>query len=88
VIETEADARRLKVLNIVSYNTLRKQLPGRKRTFSHLLRRRFNTVACDEGHALKAEESLRTQAVWQLSPKRRYVFTGTPIPNLVQDLLG
>lgn len=88
VIETEKHARNLKLLNIVSYNTLRKQLSSSKRTFAHLLRRRFNTVACDEAHALKTEDSLRTQAVWQLSPKRRYAFTGTPIPNLVQDLLG
>lgn len=88
VIETEDQARNLKRLNIISYNTLRKQLTGSKRTFAHLLRRRFNTVAADEAHALKTEDSLRTQAVWQLSPRRRYAFTGTPIPNLVQDLLG
>nr|WP_312130734.1 SNF2-related protein [Stenotrophomonas pavanii] len=89
VIQSYTDATELRALNIISYNTLRKQLGnGSTRTFSHLLRRRFHTVACDEAHALKTEDSMRTQAVWQLSPKRRYAFTGTPIPNLVQDLIG
>ncbi|WP_440986172.1 SNF2-related protein (plasmid) [Xanthomonas sontii] len=89
VIESYEQATQLRALNILSYNTLRKQLrEGSCRTFAHLLRRRFHTVACDEAHALKTEDSLRTQAVWQLSPKRRYAFTGTPIPNLVQDLIG
>ena len=88
VIESREDALNLKALNIVSYNTLRKPMGEGGRTFAHLLRRRFHTVACDEAHALKTEDSLRTRAVWQLSPKRRYAFTGTPIPNLVQDLLG
>ncbi|QRD62718.1 hypothetical protein H8Z72_23505 (plasmid) [Xanthomonas citri pv. citri] len=89
VIESYDDATNLRALNILSYNTLRKRLGnGSRRTFAHLLRRRFHTVACDEGHALKTEDSQRTQAVWQLSPKRRFAFTGTPIPNLVQDLIG
>lgn len=88
VITSIEDAQNLRALNIVSYNTLRRQIGTGKRSFSHLLRRRFHTVICDEGHALKTEESLRSQAVWQLSPKRRYAFTGTPVPNLVQDLIG
>lgn len=88
VIQSPEDARNLRALNIVSYNTLRKPLGQGKRTYAHLLRRRFHTVICDEGHALKTADSMRAQAVWQLSPKRRFAFTGTPIPNLVQDLIG
>lgn len=88
VIKSRSDALNLRALNIVSYNTLRKQQGNGGPTYAHLLRRRFHTVVCDEGHALKTEDSLRAQAVWQLSPKRRYAFTGTPIPNMVQDLIG
>lgn len=88
VIQSRSDALSLRTLNIISYNTLRRSFGGSGPTFAHLLRRRFHTVVCDEAHALKNEDSLRTQAVWQLSPKRRYAFTGTPIPNLVQDLIG
>lgn len=89
VIRTEADARNLRKINLISYSTLRKPVVhGRgRRTFARLLRRRFSRVIADEAQLLRHLSTEQTRAVWMLSAKRRIAMSGTPKPNYVQDLL-
>lgn len=89
VIRTPGQCRRLRKINIVSYETLRRPIASGagRRTYARLLRRRFCRVLADEAQLLRHMGTAQTRAVWMLSPKRRVAMSGTPQPNYVQDLL-
>jgi hypothetical protein len=51
-----------------------------------LIGHHFDFVALDEGHKACHLSANVTQMIIRLQPKYRYVFTATPIPNLVSDI--
>jgi len=59
-----------------------------RRTYAHLLRRRIGTLVADEADVLTNPHSQQSQAIAMISPKRRYLMTGTPVRNMPRDLLG
>lgn len=79
----------LRCLNIISYTRLRMALDPRqpRKTYAKALRRRVHTVIADEGHAIANETTQQVRALYDLSPKRRYAMTGTPVPNYPRNLL-
>lgn len=88
VIRTVQDCATLRRINVISYQTLRKVVArGSKRTYAAVLRRRLHTVCADEGSLLSHTDTQQTQALYQLSAKRRIALDGTPIPNLPRNLL-
>lgn len=56
-------------------------------TYAHKLRRRIGVAVSDEGEYLANPLSQRSRALWRVSAKRRYVLSGTPVPNTPRDLL-
>lgn len=88
VIRTVEDCDALRRINLISYQTLRKVVArGSKRTFAAVLRRRLHTVCADEGSLLSHTDTQQTQALYQLSAKRRIALDGTPISNLPRNVL-
>lgn len=88
VIRSLEDCAGLRRINVISYQTLRKVVTrGSKRTFASVLRRRLHTVCADEGSLISHTDTQQTQALYQLSAKRRIALDGTPIPNLPRNLL-
>lgn len=89
VIRGVADARRLKKINIISYELLKRPIDALtpKLTYAKLLKGHVTNVIADEGGVVANEHSLQTTALWQLSAKRRYIFDGTPFPNYVREAL-
>lgn len=97
VITTEAHLSMLRRINIISYERLRLPLKSARRstskdirshhTYAGKLRRRVGIVVCDEGDILANPLSDQSRATWQISAKRRYVLTGTPIANYPRDIL-
>lgn len=61
---------------------------GVRRTYAHLLRRRVSVLVADEGDCLANDSSQQSRAIAMVSPRRRYLLTGTPIRNMPRDLLG
>lgn len=86
VIETVSDAKNLKVINVISYNSLRSETEGRG-TLAKYLRRRINTLIADEGSLLRNRDTLQSKAVAQVSARKLFVLDGTPMANLPRDLL-
>jgi len=89
VITTPAQTRALKPINLITYERLRAPVcrAHQRRTFARLLRRRIATLIADEGDVLHNRNSDQSRALWMLSPRRRYLLTGTPIANYPRDLL-
>lgn len=88
VIRSVEDCAQLRRINLISYQTLRKAISRTsKRTFAAVLRRRLHTVCADEGSLVSHTDTQQTQALYQLSAKRRIALDGTPISNLPRNLL-
>lgn len=89
VIESAADCENLRRINIVSITRLRSPVtPGAgRRTIARLLRRRIHTLIADEADVVRNRDTLQTQALWAISPKRRYGLTGTPASNYIRCAL-
>lgn len=88
VIRSPADLVDLRAINVISYERLRTELPGTKRTYAAALRRRASLAICDEGEVLANDGSEQSRAVAQLAPRKLFILTGTPIPNYPRDLLN
>ena len=90
VISKESDLDQLKKINIISYETLRKPVnPAKpKITYAKRLRRRISLVIPDEAEKICNMESAQTQALFDLSAKRKIPMTGTPIANYPRDVHG
>ncbi|MCU6501967.1 SNF2-related protein [Rugamonas sp. A1-17] len=79
----------LKRINLISYERLRMPVGDKpKDTYAKRLRRRIGILVADEGEKLSNTESDQTRAVWQVSAKKRYILTGTPIANYPRDSHG
>lgn len=89
VIRNTSDLSDLRQINVISYERLRGQADrqGSRDTYARRLRRRFGIVVADEGHMMANADSAQTRAVWNLSPKHRYILTGTPAANYPRDVL-
>lgn len=51
-----------------------------------LIGHEFDMVCLDEAHNIKTMSANRTQAAIRLSPRYRYAFTATPVPNIATDI--
>lgn len=89
VIEHRAQLETLRRVNIISYERLRSPVSAGagRRTWARRLRRRCSTVIADEGEHLSNHQTAQSRALTLLSPKRRYVLTGSPIANYPRGLL-
>lgn len=89
IINSPSDLDNLSAINIISYNRLRMPIDESrpKITYSKKLRRRIGLMVCDEGDLLSSMSSQRTKAAWNVSAKRRYILTGTPISNYPRNIL-
>lgn len=102
VITKPSQAINLRQINVISYERLRLEAPANgkgsngsdkpkgvkrmHRTYAGLMRRRIGVLVPDEGDVLSNPQSDQTQALYQLSAKRRYVMTATPIANYPRDV--
>lgn len=96
VIDSPARLATLRRINLVSYERLRlprvrksakRGTPQVADTYAGALRRRIGLMVCDEGDLLSNPTSWQSRAVWQVSPKRRIVLSGTPLGNMPRDVL-
>lgn len=88
VIDSVDATRHLRRINLISYTRLRMPLGGNSpQSYAHRLRRRVHTLIADEAHAVGNDDTLQVQALYTVSPKRRYGFTGTPCGNYPRSLL-
>lgn len=89
VIRKPGDLRDLRKINVIAYTRLRLPLARGhvRRTYARALRRRIGLMVSDEGHLLANWDSLTSRALRMVSAKKRYVLTGTPIPNYPRDIL-
>lgn len=90
VIRDPRDCANLRRINIVSYNRLRMEIAtgAGRRTYARLLRRRISTLVADEGDVLTNHTSQQSRAIAMISPRRRYLMSGTPVRNMPRDILG
>ncbi|GJH26866.1 SNF2-related protein [Caballeronia novacaledonica] len=91
VIESAADLTDLRQINLISYERLRMPVDkavSARVTYAHRLRRRIGLLVADEGERLANPTSDQSRALWQLSARRRFVLTGSPIPNYPRDAFG
>lgn len=89
VIERPEQLTSLRRINVITYNRLRSSTckAGRRRTYAHALRRRIGVLVADEGELLANSQSDQARALWQLSARKRFVLTATPIGNYPRDTL-
>lgn len=91
VIQSPEDLVRLGRINLIAYERLRMPVDrqaSRRVTYAHRLRRRIGLLVADEGERLSNPASDQSRALWQLSAKRRYILTGSPIANYPRDIFG
>jgi len=89
VIESEKDLKQLKKFNLIAYNKLWKPLNEHpKRTFAKAMRRRFQFIAVDEAHKIKAKDSEQAKAVRMLKARYKLLSTGTPIANYPRNIFS
>jgi hypothetical protein len=89
VIDAPAKVEQLRRVNIISYARLRMCLRAKagRKTYAAALRRRIGVLVADEGDLLANADSLQSRALWQVSARRVFPFSGTPIANLPKDAL-
>lgn len=89
VIERPDQLRALRKVNLISYARLRRPIAAGagRRTYAAALRRRLHTVVADEAHIVAHRDTDQCRALWQLSSKRRYGLSGTPVANYCRDAL-
>src|SRR6185312_11252511 len=90
VISSPEQCHDLHKINIISYSRARMPVAtgAGRRTYARMLRRRIHTLVADEAHLLRAPDTEQSRAVHMISPKCRFLMTGTPVANYVRDLLG
>jgi SNF2-related domain/Methyltransferase domain/Helicase conserved C-terminal domain len=91
VIGSASDLSDLRRFNLISYERLRMRVDktaSKRVTYAHRLRRRIGLLVADEGERLANPTSDQSQALWELSARRRFVLTGSPIPNYPRDAFG
>lgn len=89
IIESEKDLKQLKKFNLIAYNKLWKPLNEHTRkTFAKAMRRRFQFIAVDEAHKIKAKDSEQAKAVRMLKARYKLLSTGTPIANYPRNIFS
>lgn len=91
VIDAPGKLQSLKQINLIAYERLRMPFEpdgSVKLTYAKKLRRRIGLVVADEGEKLANMGSDQSRALFQLSARKRYILTGTPIPNYPRDTHG
>jgi len=89
IIESEKDLKQLKKFNLIAYNKLWKPLNEHtKKTFAKAMRRRFQFIAVDEAHKIKAKDSEQAKAVRMLKARYKLLSTGTPIANYPRNIFS
>ena len=68
-------------IHIVSYETLRNDI-------EHILPDRFDLYVLDEAQKIKNPSTKAHRAVKHLTPEYRWVLTGTPIENTMDDVIA
>lgn len=89
VIDSPEQLQNLRRINIISYERLRMPIhrAHRRETYAKRLRHRCGVMVADEGDVLANPNSDQSRALWQVSPKRRFILTGTPMANYPRDML-
>lgn len=89
VITTPGDLDNLRRVNVITYSRLRTPvISSRARiTYARRLRRRIGVLVADEGELLSNANTQQSRALWQVSAKRRYILTGTPLANYSHNIL-
>ena len=90
IIDGPNALKNLKTINVISYSRLRSLVDGsssKKATYAKMLRRRVGVLVADEGHLLRNQDTQQSRALWQISARRRFILTGTPIANYPRDIL-
>ncbi|MGB8216288.1 MAG: SNF2-related protein [Candidatus Methanoperedens sp.] len=89
IITEEKHLKNLKKFNIMAYNLLWRPLNDRtKKTFAKAMRRRFQFIAIDEAHKIKAKDSEQAKAVRMLKARYKLLSTGTPIANYPRNIFS
>lgn len=88
VIDNPLALGNLKTINLISYERLRMPVGASKSTYAKRLRRRIGMVVPDEAEKLANADSEQSRALFQLSAKRKFPMTGTPIANYPRDIHG
>jgi len=89
VITDQKDLKHLKKFNIIAYNLLWRPLNDfTKKTFAKAMRRRFQFIAIDEAHKIKAKDSEQAKAVRMLKSRYKLLSTGTPIANYPRNIFS
>lgn len=91
VIDCPEKLNALRKFNIISYERLRllvDPMTSKRITYSHKLRRRIGVLVADEGERLANLDSSQSRALFEVSAKKRYILTGTPIANYPRNAHG
>jgi superfamily II DNA or RNA helicase len=89
IITDEKHLKSLKKFNIIAYNMLWRPLNEHtKKTFAKAMRRRFQFIAIDEAHKIKAKDSEQAKAVRMLKARYKLLSTGTPIANYPRNIFS
>ncbi len=89
IIAHEKHLKNLKKLNLIAYNLLWRPLNAyTKKTFAKAMRRRFQFIAIDEAHKIKAKDSEQAKAVRMLKARYKLLSTGTPIANYPRNIFS
>ncbi|MFH0904787.1 MAG: helicase-related protein [Methanobacteriota archaeon] len=89
VILEEKQLKNLRKFNIIAYNMLWRPLNKHtKKTFAKAMRRRFQFIAVDEAHKIKAKDSKQAAAVRMLKARYKLLSTGTPVANYIRNIFS
>ncbi len=89
IIADERHLKSLKKFNLIAYNLLWRPLNEQtKKTFAKAMRRRFQFIAIDEAHKIKAKDSEQAKAVRMLKARYKLLSTGTPIANYPRNIFS
>jgi SNF2 family DNA or RNA helicase len=89
VILEEKQLKHLRKFNIIAYNMLWRPLNKHtKKTFAKAMRRRFQFIAVDEAHKIKAKDSKQAAAVRMLKARYKLLSTGTPVANYIRNIFS
>lgn len=83
----DGPARAFDVL-LVTYTMFDKQSAGANQDRGFLRRYRWDTVTCDEGHAIRDETRNRHKYLRALHARTRLLLSGTPVQNTVGELFA
>lgn len=91
VIDGPEKLNQLAQINIIAYERLRMVIDpahSKRITYAHKLRRRIGLLVADEGERLANMDSDQCKALFQVSARKCYIMTGTPIANYPRDIQG